>query len=169
MLMSDPVTGADAGVYRRALLSLAVGGFAIGTGEFVIMGLLPDVAADLQISIPEAGHVISAYAMGVVVGAPVLAVMSARMPRRALLVALMVFFALGNFASALAPGYLSLIATRFIAGLPHGTFFGVAALVAASLARPDQRARAVGQVMLGLTTATLIGVPLAAGLGQWLD
>ncbi len=168
MLMSDPVTGADAGVYRRALLSLAVGGFAIGTGEFVIMGLLPDVAADLQISIPEAGHVISAYAMGVVVGAPVLAVMSARMPRRALLVALMVFFALGNFASALAPGYLSLIATRFIAGLPHGTFFGVAALVAASLARPDQRARAVGQVMLGLTTATLIGVPLAAGLGQWL-
>lgn len=166
--MSDPVTGADAGVYRRALLSLAVGGFAIGTGEFVIMGLLPDVAADLQISIPEAGHVISAYAMGVVVGAPVLAVMSARMPRRALLVALMVFFALGNFASALAPGYLSLIATRFIAGLPHGTFFGVAALVAASLARPDQRARAVGQVMLGLTTATLIGVPLAAGLGQWL-
>lgn len=166
--MSDSASVTAASVYRRALLALAVGGFAIGTGEFVIMGLLPDVAADLQISIPQAGHVISAYAMGVVVGAPVLAVLSARMPRRALLVALMVFFALGNFASALAPGYLSLIATRFIAGLPHGTFFGVAALVAASLARPDQRARAVGQVMLGLTTATLVGVPLAAGLGQWL-
>ena len=147
---------------------MAVGGFAIGTGEFAIMGLLPDVASDLSISIPQAGHVISAYALGVVVGAPVLAVLSARMPRRALLVALMLFFALGNFASALAPGYLSLIATRFIAGLPHGTFFGVAALVVASLARPDQRARAVGQLMLGLTTATLFGVPLAAGLGQWL-
>ena len=147
---------------------MAVGGFAIGTGEFVIMGLLPDVAGDLNISIPQAGHVISAYALGVVVGAPILAVLGARLPRREYLVALMLCFALGNFASAVAPGYGSLMATRFIAGLPHGTFFGVAALVAASLARPDQRARAVGQLMLGLTTATLAGVPLAAGLGQWL-
>ncbi len=150
------------------MVSMAVGGFAIGTGEFVIMGLLPDVASDLSISIPQAGHVISAYALGVVVGAPILAVLGARLPRREFLVALMLCFALGNFASALAPGYGSLMATRFIAGLPHGTFFGVAALVAAALARPDQRARAVGQLMLGLTTATLLGVPLAAGLGQWL-
>lgn len=158
----------DPSVYRRAILAMALGGFAIGTGEFVIMGLLPDVAGDLAITIPEAGHVISAYALGVVVGAPILAVLGARLPRRSLLIALMAFFALGNLASALAPGYASLMATRFIAGLPHGTFFGVAALVAASLARPGQRARAVGQLMLGLTTATLAGVPLAAGLGQWL-
>ena len=119
-----------------AVLALAVGGFGIGTGEFAIMGLLPEVAADLGVSIPTAGHVISAYALGVVVGAPVLAVLGARLPRRALLMALMLFFALGNFASALAPGYLSLNLLRFITGLPHGTYFGVAALVAAGLAPP---------------------------------
>ena len=102
------------------------------------------------------------------VGAPVLAVLGARMPRRALLVALMAFFALGNVASAAAPGYLSMILMRLMTGLPHGTYFGVAALVAAHLAPGGQRARAVGYVMLGLTVATLIGVPLAAGLGQWL-
>ena len=119
-----------------AVLALAVGGFGIGTGEFAIMGLLPEVAADLGVSIPTAGHVISAYALGVVVGAPVLAVLGARLPRRALLMALMLFFALGNFASALAPGYLSLNLLRFVTGLPHGTYFGVAALVAAGLAPP---------------------------------
>lgn len=149
-----------------AVVALGVGGFAIGTGEFVIMGLLPEVALDLGVSIPQAGHVISAYALGVVVGAPVLAVLAASWPRRALLMALMALFALGNFASALAPGYLSLNALRFIAGLPHGTYFGVAALVAASLAPPDRRASAVGLVMLGLTGATLVGVPIAAWLGQ---
>ncbi|AZG08920.1 MFS transporter [Pigmentiphaga sp. H8] len=154
--------------FGRALLALGLGGFGIGTGEFVIMGLLPDAAQDLGISIPAAGHLISAYALGVVVGAPVLAVLGARMPRRALLVALMVFFALGNFASAAAPGYLSMILMRLMTGLPHGTYFGVAALVAAHLAPAGQRARAVGYVMLGLTVATLVGVPLATGLGQWL-
>ncbi len=149
-----------------AVVALGVGGFAIGTGEFVIMGLLPEVASDLGVSIPQAGHVISAYALGVVVGAPVLAVLAASWPRRALLMALMALFALGNFASAMAPGYLSLNALRFVAGLPHGTYFGVAALVAASLAPPDRRASAVGLVMLGLTGATLVGVPIAAWLGQ---
>lgn len=149
-----------------AIVALGVGGFAIGTGEFVIMGLLPEVAGDLGVSIPQAGHVISAYALGVVVGAPVLAVLAASWPRRALLMALMALFALGNLASALAPGYLSLNALRFVAGLPHGTYFGVAALVAASLAPPDRRASAVGLVMLGLTGATLVGVPIAAWLGQ---
>jgi len=148
------------------VLALAVGGFAIGTGEFVIMGLLPEVAADIGVSIPQAGHVISAYALGVVIGAPVLAVLAAGWRRRALLIALMAVFAAGNFASALAPGYLSLNALRFAAGLPHGTYFGVAALVAASLAPPGRRARAVGLVMLGLTGATLVGVPIAAWLGQ---
>ncbi|UCU95421.1 MFS transporter [Hydrogenophaga taeniospiralis] len=150
----------------RAMLALGLGSFAIGTGEFVIMGLLPEVAADIGVTIPQAGHVISAYALGVVIGAPVLAVLAARWGRRALLVALMLVFALGNFASAAAPGYASLNALRFVAGMPHGTYFGVAALVAAGLAAPGQRARAVGLVMTGLTLATLLGVPLAAWLGQ---
>ncbi len=150
----------------RAVLALGVGGFSIGTGEFVIMGLLPEVARDIGVSIPEAGHVISAYALGVVVGAPVLAVLAAGWGRRALLMALMAVYALGNFASALAPTYHSLAAMRLLTGLPHGTYFGVAALVAASLAPPGRRARAVGLVMLGLTSATLVGVPIAAALGQ---
>ena len=145
---------------------MGVGSFAIGTGEFVIMGLLPEVALDLGVSIPQAGHVISAYALGVVLGAPLLAVLAAGWPRRRLLIALMLVFAGGNFASAVAPGYLSLNLLRFMAGLPHGTYFGVAALVAASMAAPGRRAQAVGQVMLGLTLATLIGVPIAAWLGQ---
>jgi len=152
--------------FLRAVLALGVGGFAIGTGEFVIMGLLPEVAKDIDVSIPQAGHVISAYALGVVIGAPVLAVLAAGWGRRALLIALMAVFAAGNFASAMAPGYLSLNLLRFAAGLPHGTYFGVAALVAATLAPPGRRARAVGLVMLGLTGATLVGVPIAAWLGQ---
>ena len=152
--------------FTRAIWSLGVGGFAIGTGEFVIMGLLPEVAADIGVSIPSAGHVISAYALGVVIGAPVLAVLAAGMGRRALLVALMAVFALGNFASAAAPGYAALNLLRFATGLPHGTYFGVAALVAATLAPPGRRAQAVGLVMLGLTGATLLGVPIAAALGQ---
>ncbi|MDY0748467.1 MFS transporter [Paucibacter sp. R3-3] len=153
-------------LFWPAVLALGVGGFAIGTGEFVIMGLLPEVARDLGVSIPEAGHVISAYALGVVVGAPVLAVATANWSRRTLLIALMALFALGNVASAMAPGYLSLNLLRLLTGLPHGTYFGVSALVAAALAPPDRRASAVGLVMLGLTTATLVGVPLAAWLGQ---
>ena len=153
-------------LFRRAVIALGVGGFAIGTGEFVIMGLLPEVASDIGVTIPQAGHVISAYALGVVIGAPVLAILAAGWRRRLLLITLMVIFALGNFATALAPGYLSLNLLRFITGLPHGTYFGVAALVAASLAPQGQRARAVGLVMLGLTGATLLGVPIAAWLGQ---
>ncbi|VVD61138.1 MFS transporter [Pandoraea aquatica] len=151
-----------------SFVALAMGGFGIGTGEFVIMGLLPDVAQGLNITIPQAGHAISTYALGVVIGAPLLAVLGVRLPRRAFLIALMAMFAIGNFASALAPGYLSLIVLRFLSGLPHGTYFGVAALVGASLVPPHRRVHAVGQVMLGLTLATLFGVPIAAGLGQWL-
>jgi DHA1 family inner membrane transport protein len=148
------------------VLALGVGGFSIGTGEFVIMGLLPEVARDMGVSIPQAGHVISSYALGVVIGAPALAVLAAGWGRRALLIALMAAYALANFGSALAPGYVSLMLLRFVSGLPHGTYFGVAALVAASLAAPGQRARAVGLVMLGLTGATLAGVPIASALGQ---
>jgi DHA1 family inner membrane transport protein len=151
----------------RALVALGVGGFAIGTGEFVIMGLLPEVARDVGITIPAAGHFISAYALGVVIGAPLLAVLCARWPRRALLIALMALYALANFATVLAPGYLAIGMARFASGLPHGTYFGVAALVAAGIAPPNQRARAVGFVMLGLTTALLTGVPLGAWLGQY--
>jgi DHA1 family inner membrane transport protein len=147
---------------------MGVGSFAIGTGEFVIMGLLPEVARDLGVSIPQAGHVISAYALGVVIGAPLLAVLSSGWPRRKLLIALMLAFGLGNFASAIAPNYLLLNLLRFLAALPHGTYFGVAALVAASMAAPGRRGQAVGQVMLGLTVATLVGVPIAAWLGQML-
>lgn len=150
----------------RAILALGIGGFSIGTGEFVIMGLLPEVAKDIGTTIPQAGHVISAYALGVVIGAPVLAVLAASWPRRRLLIALMGLYVLGNFASALAPGYLSLNLLRFASGLPHGTYFGVAALVAAAMSPPGRRARAVGLVMLGLTGATLFGVPIAAWLGQ---
>ena len=151
-----------------AVWALGVGSFAIGTGEFVIMGLLPEVARDLGVTIPQAGHVITAYALGVVIGAPVLAVLAAEWPRRALLTALMALFAAGNFASAFAPGYVTMNLLRLLTGLPHGTYFGVAALMAASLAPPNRRASAVGLVMSGLTGATLAGVPLAAWLGQHL-
>jgi len=151
-----------------AELALGIGGFGIGTGEFVIMGLLPNVAGNLGISVIQAGHAISAYALGVVIGAPLIAVIAARWPRHRLLLALMACFAAGNFASALAPNYSSLIAIRFVAGLPHGAYFGVASLVAASLVPATERARAVGRMMLGLTGATLAGVPLATWIGQML-
>lgn len=151
-----------------AELALGMGGFGIGTGEFVIMGLLPNVAGELGISVPSAGHIVSAYALGVVIGAPLIAVIAARWSRHRLLLVLMACFAAGSFASALAPGYLSLMAVRFVAGLPHGAYFGVASLVAASLVPANERARAIGRMMLGLTGATLAGVPLATWIGQTL-
>jgi DHA1 family inner membrane transport protein len=148
------------------LLALAVGGFAIGTTEFATMSLLRFFARDLHIDEPTAGHVISAYALGVVVGAPCIAVLAARMSRRILLMILMGLFALGNGASALAPSYHWMLFFRFASGLPHGAYFGIAALVAASLVPPDRRTQAVGRVLLGLTVATIFGVPLANWLGQ---
>ncbi|WP_245411689.1 MFS transporter [Phyllobacterium leguminum] len=151
------------------ILALACGGFGIGTGEFAIMGLLPDVARGFGISVPEAGHAISAYALGVVVGAPVIAMMGAGRSRRTLLLVLMGLFAAGNLLSATAPSFSSFIILRFVTGLPHGAYFGVAALVAASLVPFDKRARAVGYVMLGLTVATLVGTPAMALFGQLLD
>jgi MFS transporter, DHA1 family, inner membrane transport protein len=151
-----------------ALAALALGGFAIGTTEFVAMGLLPEIARGVAVSIPSGGHVISAYALGVVVGAPLLAGLGARLPRRTLLVALMGAFAAGNLLSALAPSYPLLLGARFVAGLPHGAYFGVAALVAADLAGPERRARAVSRVLLGLSVANVVGVPAATWLGQAL-
>ncbi|TFI57477.1 MFS transporter [Sphingomonas parva] len=146
--------------------ALAMGGFAIGTTEFATMSLLPFFAKGLGIDEPTAGHVISAYALGVVVGAPLLAVLAARMARRSLLLLLMALFAVANALSALAPTYQTMLVFRFLSGLPHGAYFGIAALVAASLVPPERRTQAIARVMLGLTTATLVGVPFANWLGQ---
>lgn len=152
--------------FGAAVLALATGGFAIGTTEFVSMGLLPQIADGVHESIPATGHAISAYALGVVVGAPVLAYVGARLPRRGLLLALMTAIVLGNGASALAGGYGQLLVARFASGLPHGAYFGVASLVAASLAAPARRGRAVAMVMIGLSVANVVGVPAATWLGQ---
>jgi MFS transporter, DHA1 family, inner membrane transport protein len=149
-----------------AVVALAIGGFAIGTTEFVTMGVLPDIAAGVGVDIPSAGHVISVYALGVVVGAPIIAALSARLPRRALLIGLMAAFLVGNGLTAVAPGYRTLLVARFLTGLPHGAYFGVASLVAASLVAPHLRGRAVSSVMLGLAAAMLTGVPAATWLGQ---
>ena len=146
--------------------ALAMGGFAIGTTEFATMSLLPFFAAGLGVDEPAAGHVISAYALGVVVGAPLLAILSARLARRTLLLLLMALFALANGLSALAPTYEWMLFFRFLSGLPHGAYFGIAALVAASLVPQEKRTQAVARVMLGLTTATIVGVPFANWLGQ---
>ncbi|MDO3400893.1 MFS transporter [Mycolicibacterium neoaurum] len=160
------VVAADPAVRALAVLALALGGFGIGTTEFVAMGLLPDIATGFDVSEPTAGHVISAYALGVVIGAPTIAALTARVPRRALLLGLMAVFTLGNLASALAPSYATLVIARFVAGLPHGAFFGIAALAAAHLMGPRNRAKAVAYVLSGLTVATVLGVPLASWLGQ---
>jgi len=151
-----------------AVLALAVGGFAIGTTEFVTMGLLPQIAEGIGVSEPKAGHVISAYALGVVVGVPILSFFAARLPRRGLLVGLMAAYAVFNLLSAAATGYGMLTFARFLDGLPHGAYFGVASLVAASLAEPRHRGRAVASVMLGLSFANVVGVPAATWVGQGL-
>jgi len=148
------------------LFALAVGGFAIGTTEFASMSLLPYFAATLGIDAPTAGHVISAYALGVVVGAPVLAVLGAKLRRRTLLILLMGMFAIGNGLTALSPDYHWMLVFRFLSGLPHGAYFGIAALVASSLVPENKRTVAVGRMFLGLTCATIAGVPLANWLGQ---
>ncbi|RVW04506.1 MFS transporter [Rhodococcus spongiicola] len=148
------------------MFALAMGGFGIGTTEFVAMGLLPQIAGGLGVSEPAAGRIVTAYAMGVVVGAPLIAALTARIPRRALLVALMVAFTVGNAAAIVAPNYGGLMVARFVAGLPHGAYFGVASLVAAHLAEPGKRAKAVSIVISGLSVANVAGVPVATWIGQ---
>ena len=170
--MIEPAHTAQTGnpaavVPRLALLALAVGGFAIGTTEFAAMSLLPQFARGLGIDEPTAGHVISAYALGVVVGAPTIAVLAAKIDRRMLLIGLMTFLGLANGLSALAPTYHLMLLARFLSGLPHGAYFGVGSLVAASMVPREKRSRAVSRMMLGLTIATIAGVPLANGIGQW--
>ncbi|MFW2057512.1 MFS transporter [Acinetobacter haemolyticus] len=148
------------------IFSLAIGSFCIGTTEFVAMGLIQEIATDLNVSVPHAGYFISAYALGVMVGAPIIAILGAKVPRKTLLLALMLFYGLANAATALATSSEAMLVSRFIAGLPHGAYFGVAALVAAELAGKQRRAIAIAQVMMGLTIANVIGVPIATWLGQ---
>ena len=151
-----------------AILALATGGFAIGTTEFVTMGLLPQIANGVHVTVPQGGHLISAYALGVVVGVPLLAFFAARLPRKGLLMVLMAVYAAGNLASAAVASDGMLTLARFLTGIPHGVYFGVASLVAASLVEPARRGRAVASVMLGLTIANVAGVPAATWLGQQL-
>lgn len=149
-----------------ATIALILGGVAIGITEFVTMGLLPQIAGGVGVDIPTAGHAISAYAVGVVIGAPVLAAWGASKPRKGLLLGLVVAIIVGNVLSALAPGYDSLVGARVLAGLPHGAYFGVATLVAIDLAPAEQAGRAVGRVMLGIPIANVAGVPLVTWMGQ---
>ena len=151
-----------------ALLALATGGFAIGTTEFVTMGLLPQIADGVGISIPTAGHLISAYAIGVVVAAPVIAALGARTGRKRLLLGLMAVFVVGNVLSAVASSYEFLMAARFLTGVPHGAFFGIGAVVAASMVPANRRAWAVSMSMVGLPVSNIIGVPLTTLMGQKL-
>ncbi|MBP6018898.1 MAG: MFS transporter [Burkholderiaceae bacterium] len=166
--MSKPTYKSKTTQYPASLVifALAMGAFAIGTTEFATMSLLPYFAKDLNIDAPTAGHVISAYALGVVVGAPVLTVLAARVARRTLLLWLMAIFALFNGLSAFAPTYEWMLVLRFLSGLPHGAYFGVASLVAVSLVPLNKRNQAVGRMFLGLTVATIIGVPFANWLGH---
>ncbi|MGW9632149.1 MFS transporter [Agromyces sp. NPDC055520] len=172
--IDGPTTLSPARV-RFALLALALGGFGIGSTEFVAMGLLPNIATDL---LPElaaqspdeananAGWLISAYALGVVVGAPTIAAAAARWPRKRLLLALITAFTLGTIASAVLPSFELVLVARFVSALPHGAYFGIASLVAASLMGPGKRARGVALVLSGLTIANVIGVPAITWLGQ---
>ena len=150
------------------LLALATGAFGIGVTEFAPMGMLPGIAADLGVSIPAAGLLVSAYALGVLIGAPLMTLTTGRIPRRHLLIGLMAIFTLGNLLSALASDYTSLLIARVMTSLNHGAFFGVGALVAASVVAPDKRAGAVAAMFMGLTLATIGGVPLATWFGELL-
>lgn len=149
-----------------SLLALAAGAFGIGTTEFIIMGLLTQVSGDLGISIPTAGTLISGYAIGVAVGAPVLTLLTRHWPRKRLLLGLMLIFIAGNIAAALAPSYGWLLSARVLTSLTHGTFFGVGAVVATGLVPADKKASAIALMFSGLTLATLLGVPAGAWIGQ---
>lgn len=149
-----------------AILALAISAFAVGTTEFVIMGLLSDVAADLSVSVPVAGYLVSGYALGVVAGALPLAALTTRFPRRAVLVLLMAVFVVGNLLAGVAPGYGLLMSARVLVSLAHGAFFGVAAVTAADLVAPARRASAISLIFSGMTVSTILGVPLGTLIGQ---
>lgn len=151
---------------KLSLLPLALGGLTIGITEFVMMGLLPDIAQDLNISIPRAGHLISAYALGVVIGAPLLVIAGRNFPPKKMLLAMAVMLTLFNALSIIAPGYNLLFVSRFFSGLPHGAFFGVGAVVASRLADPGKEARSIAIMFSGLTIANVVGVPLGTYVGH---
>jgi len=153
----------------KRIFPLALGGLAIGTTEFVIMGLLPDVAESLKISIPQAGHLISSYAFGVVVGAPILVAYAAKFPPKKILIFLMIAFTLFNGLSALVNDYYTMMAVRFLSGLPHGAFFGVGAVVSSRLAKPGKQAQSIAMMFTGLTVANLAMVPFVTWLGHQLS
>lgn len=150
-----------------AVLALAAGCFGIGTTEFVVMGLLPDVARDLGVSIPRAGLLVTGYAVGVVIGAPIMAAVTARLPRKGALLGLMGVFILGNIACALAPTYGLMLAARIFTAFAHAAFMGIGAVVAADLAPPHRRAQAMALTMTGLTLANVLGVPGGTAFGHW--
>ncbi|MDO9404723.1 MAG: MFS transporter [Polaromonas sp.] len=149
-----------------ALLALAAAAFTIGTSEFVIMGLLPEMALDLGVSLSQAGLLVTGYALGVVVGAPIFAIATASLPRKATLIGLAMLFVLGNLLCALAPSYNLLMAARVVTALAHGTFFGIGSVVAAGLVAPNKRAQAIALMFTGLTLANVLGVPLGRIIGE---
>ncbi|MFD8480859.1 MFS transporter [Kitasatospora sp. NPDC059673] len=149
-----------------ALLALAIGAFGIGTTEFVIMGLLPEVASDFGVSIPTAGLLVTGYAIGVVVGAPLMTVLGTRISRKRMLMLLMALFTVGNLFSALAPSFGAMLAGRIVASLAHGAFFGIGSVVAAELVAPEKKAGAIATMFTGLTVANIVGVPLGTFVGQ---
>ncbi|NIJ69217.1 MFS transporter [Xanthomonas sp. 60] len=151
-----------------ALLALTLGAFAIGTTEFVIVGLIPTIAADLQVSLPSAGLLVSLYALGVAIGAPVLTALTGRVPRKTLLVALMLAFTVGNLVAWMAPGYAALIIARLLTGLAHGVFFSIGSIIATSVVPKEKAASAIAIMFTGLTVALVTGVPLGTFIGQHL-
>ncbi|MCZ2328162.1 MFS transporter [Bartonella sp. F02] len=153
-------------IRNLGILSLAIGSFAIGTAEFVAMGIQPEMAQSSCVSIPVAGQYIFSYALGVVIGAPVLAIATARLSRKVVLIGLMFFYALANILTAFFSDFSFLVTLRFMSGLPHGIYFGIASMVASSMVKMNERAKAVGSVMLGFTVATLVGAPGATWVGQ---
>ncbi len=151
---------------KKSLLTLTLGGLGIGITEFVMMGLLPDIAKDLSITIPQAGHLISAYALGVVIGAPLLVIIAGSYPPKKILMVLMLMFTVFNALSAFAPGYNAMFAARLLAGLPHGAFFGVGSVVASRIAEKGKEAQSVSLMFAGLTIANVVGVPLGTYIGH---
>lgn len=154
---------------QKSLVALALGGLAIGMTEFTMMGVLEDFAKDLNISIPEAGNFISIYALGVMVGAPTLIMSTSKYPPKKVLIFFMLLFAVFNGLFVVAPSYYTLLAARFLSGLPHGAFFGVGSVVASQLAKKGKEAQAIAFMFMGLTVANLVGVPLGTWLGQVLN
>jgi DHA1 family arabinose polymer transporter-like MFS transporter len=154
---------------KKSLLPLAIGGFGIGMTEFVMMGILPDIASALRISIPVAGHLISAYALGVVLGAPLLVGIAGNYPPKKILLGLMAIFTFCNILSSFAPNYETMMITRLLSGLPHGAFFGVGAVVASRLAGKGKEAQAISMMFAGLTIANIIGVPLGTYIGHTMS